>query len=118
MGIALSAGRPSPHATILARMLEIKQIVLPLRVAIEQLIFSLGLFQKLKCYRSFECSLFFEISARVSRAQSIEIIAPPLRHGDPLFPMFSAVIRSANLVSIRMRECALDCVWAPFARFV
>ena len=46
------------------------------------------------------------------------MIAPPLRHRDPLVPMRPAMIGRAHLVAIAVRQRAFDRVGVPFPAFV
>lgn len=51
-------------------------------------------------------------------AESIQIVAPPLCHLDPLIPMRAAMIRRANAVRVTVPQRALDGVYAPLAALV
>ena len=55
---------------------------------------------------------------RASLAKQIKMIAPPLRHPDPLIPMRAAMVCAPHTVCVVVGQGAFDGVNAPLARLV
>lgn len=53
-----------------------------------------------------------------SKAQVIEIIAPPLGHFNALIPILAPRVRTAHSIAVPVRQSALDRIGMPFSAFV
>ena len=70
----------------------------------------MGVGRKRNCFQTNFRNIFLFMA---SSAKTIQIVAPPLRHLDPLIPMRAPVIGTPNLVLVLMRERPLDGVGTP-----
>src|SRR3546814_8444192 len=64
------------------------------------------------------CPDLAKLVAGYSGAHFVQIVAPPLVHGDTLLPIAAPVIDAANAVGIGMGKRPLDGLRGPFAALV
>src|SRR3989344_5476576 len=50
--------------------------------------------------------------------ESLEVIAPPLCHRDPLIPILASSIGTSHCIAVSVGKGALDSVGMPFSAFI